>query len=91
MKVYLVNTIDEWYNVTLIGFYNDLKVAEAEIKRDFAHVKDIEDLELKEYTSTFSRVFDVELYDDESGEFLRIFGYILDLDKVIDNLVELKK
>ena len=77
MKAYLVQTIDVWQNVELIGVFKDLKDAEKIIKENYTA---IEDWELKEYMSTFSMVFDqdIELEDDE---YIRIFGYILETDR----------
>lgn len=76
-ELYFVQTLDLWSNVYLIGLFDDIKKAEAIIKRDNADFPGIEDLELKVVTGSFSRVFDQELYDRDTGEFLRIFGYVL--------------
>ena len=91
-KLYIVETEDEWNNTTLVGMFTDLNEAHVEITEMYKDLKYINTLELKEYASTFNMTFNTELeYDEDTGEYLRIFGYILDLDKVIDNLVELKK
>lgn len=88
-KVYLVNTIDEWNNITLIGFFNDLAEATKEVKETHAELKGIDELELKEYASTFSMVFDTEVYDEDSGEYIRVFGYILDKGYLLEEINEL--
>lgn len=80
-KAYLVQTMDIWSNVTLVGVFNDLKLAEDIIIEEHGNDFDMEDFELVEYPSTFGMVFDQELYNEDSGEFLRIFGYIFNTEE----------
>ena len=89
MKVYLVNTIDERNNATLIGFYKNLKNATKDIKEAYNDFDGIEDLELVEYASTFGYCFDTELSNDDTGEFIRVFGYILDKNALIEEVKKL--
>ena len=77
MKVYLVNTIDEWNNAT------------KDIKEAYNDFDGIEDLELVEYASTFGYCFDTELSNDDTGEFIRVFGYILDKNALIEEVKKL--
>lgn len=91
-KLYIVQTEDEWNNTTLIGFFTDLKVAEKEIKESYKDFKYIDTLDLKEYPSTFEMQFNTDLeYDEETGEYLRVFGYIISLDAAIKELQQLKE
>lgn len=38
MKIYLAQVLDEWQNITLTGFFKDLKVAEEVIKESYSHL-----------------------------------------------------
>lgn len=82
MKLYFVQTMDEWSNITFIGIYDDLKKATRDVIETHKDFKPIHDLELYEYPSTFDMVFDAERYDENTGEFLRVFGYILTPDEL---------
>lgn len=79
-RVYFVQTIDMWENVYFHGVYDSLAKASEDVRAEYAYVAGIEDFELVEYASTFSWVFDKELYDEDSGEWIRTFGYIFTID-----------
>lgn len=85
MKLYFVNTLDTWNNITFIGIFDDLKKAKKIIMDNYEdEYDDMDEFELVEYASTFSMAFDKELYNEESGEYLRIFGYILTPEQLED-------
>ena len=91
-RVYLVETVDEWNNHTFVGFFTDLKEATKEVKKIHCDYKGIEELELKEYASTFGWQFNTELeYNEDTGEWLSIFGYILGYDDLMEELRGLGK
>ena len=76
-EYYLVETLDEWNNSMLYGLFDNLDTATKEIQDYNSQMKGIEELQLNKYASTFNESFNQELYDEDSGECLKIFGYIL--------------
>ena len=76
-KLYMVQTIDMWQNVELIGLFTDLKTAEKIINESIDFTPE-EPLDLVEYASTFSMIFDTSIEDADGEDYLRIFGYIFE-------------
>lgn len=76
-ELYFVQTLDILGNIYFIGLFDDIKDAEFIIKRDNPDFAGIEELNMEVYAGSFSRNFDQEIYDEDSGEFIRIFGYVL--------------
>lgn len=74
---YLVQTIDEWSNVVLYGLYHNLVNARKDIVQAYSTLKGIEDLELAVRAGTMGPNFDTECYDEETGEYVRVFGYVI--------------
>lgn len=101
MKIYQVQVIDIWNNITLIGFFKNLDDAIEPINEmisadEFKLVPG----DLKEYPSTFSMVFDTTVgdifeskhsdvtdVDYDSDDFvLQIRGFILDSNKILKEI-----
>jgi len=97
-KLYHVFIIDLWNNITEIGHFTNLDDAIPGINNMISNDKwKIETGDIREYPSTFSAVFDTNLYDiiscrglteEEMGEFeeseessLQIRGFIYDFDE----------
>lgn len=104
MKVYEVIISDEWENNYQIGFYNSLDNKDLLDNVNFyfkdkvlinENDEEIENFELKpgdlkEYSSTFGECFDrIFNFDDET--FIRVYGFIYDLDSLINALKDLRK
>lgn len=104
MEVYEVIVTDEWNNYYSQGFYKDLSDPELleginSFFKDKVLINDeeerIENFELKpgdlvKYPSTFGYCFDRE-FSFEDGEYVRVFGFIYDLDELVKTLESLKK
>lgn len=104
MKVYHVFVLDLWQNVEEIGYYSSLddenlldqinSYFEDKIVLD-DNEKEIEDFtlgpgDLYEYASSCGSCFDKNIDIKDEG-YIRIFGFINDLDALINGLLDLKK
>lgn len=74
-KKYIVFTQDEWNNLYLMGFYDDLKDAIPEVN-DWLKIYDVEIDELEEYPSTFGYTFDKEI-ETKDENFVMVRRFIL--------------
>ena len=74
-KKYIVFTQDEWNNLYLMGFYDDLKDAIPEVN-DWLKIYGVEIDELEEYPSTFGYTFDKEI-ETKDENFVMVRGFIL--------------
>lgn len=104
MKAYEVIVNDEWENNYQIGFYNSLDNKDL-LNEINSYFKDkvlidengekIEKFELKpgdlkEYVSTYGECFNKNFnFSDET--FIKVYGFIYDLDSLIKGLEELRK
>lgn len=66
---------DEWNNLYLIGFYDNLSDAIPEIN-DWLEIYDVKIDELEEYASTFGYAFDKEI-ETKDETVLMVRGFIL--------------
>lgn len=91
-KIYQVIIQDEWNNLSLIGFYDDLDDSIDDINE---YIEPIYNVKLKkgdlhERAGTFSRVFDTDLGDifEENEDLygVMIRGFILDRNKIIEEI-----
>lgn len=76
LKKYEVFVQDEWNNLWLMGFYNNLGDSIRDIN-DFLEPYDTKIDELKEYASTFGSCFDTEV-ETKTGEIVTTRGFIFD-------------
>lgn len=75
LKKYEVFIQDEWNNIYLVGFYDNLEDAIPEVN-EFLETYDMKIDELKEYPSTFGLCFDKEV-ETPNGEIVMVRGFIL--------------
>ena len=75
LKKYEVFIQDEWNNIYLVGFYDNLEDAIPEVN-EFLETYNMKIDELKEYPSTFGSCFDKEV-ETPNGEIVMIRGFIL--------------
>jgi hypothetical protein len=75
LKKYEVFIQDEWNNLWLVGFYDNLEDAVPEVN-EFLETYHIKIDGLKEYPSTFGSCFDKEV-ETSDGEIIMIRGFIL--------------
>lgn len=75
LKKYEVFIQDEWNNLWLVGFYDNLEDAIPEVN-EFLTTYDVRIDEIKEYPSTFGSCFDKEV-ETSDGEIIMIRGFIL--------------
>ena len=104
MKVYHIFVMDNWQDVEEIGYYTSLenKSLLEELNSYFEdkivlddNEEEIEDFKLKpgnlkEYASSFGSCFDKNIDIKDEG-CIRIFGFINDLDTLINGLLDLRK
>ena len=76
-KRYIVFTQDEWNNLYLMGFYDELDDAIPDINNwlDIYNIK-LEKGDIAIYPSTFGYTFDKEI-ETEDGSFIMVRGFIL--------------
>lgn len=74
-KKYIIFMQDEWNNLYLIGFYDNLSDAIPEIN-DWLEIYDVKIDELEEYPSTFGYAFDKEI-ETKDETVLMVRGFIL--------------
>ena len=74
-KKYIIFMQDEWNNLYLIGFYDNLSDAIPEIN-DQLEIYDVKIDELEEYPSTFGYAFDKEI-ETKDETVLMVRGFIL--------------
>lgn len=75
LKKYEVFIQDEWNNIYLVGFYDNLEDAIPEVN-EFLETYNTKIDELKEYPSTFGPCFDREV-ETPNGEIVMVRGFIL--------------
>ena len=74
LKKYEVFIQDEWNNLWLMGFYDNLSDAIPDIN-NFLETYSVKIDKLEEYSSTFNTCFDTEV-ETSDGEIIMIRGFI---------------
>lgn len=73
---YIVFTQDEWNNLYLMGFYNNLKDAIPDVNQ-WLETYNVSIDSLDEYPSTFGMAFDKEV-ETPNEQYVMVRGFILD-------------